>query len=1229
MIIRIILLLSLYAWAATTSPSAPEASPSPSAHQAALDSIHGILEEALQLVDDEHFDSAVTAARRALSVAETDGTMPDSIIAVLYNTLGHCQYGKRAFAAAESLWTQAKAIRERMPTPPDSLLADIIINFGRLRFSQRQLPQAESLLVRGIEILEGLYGPENIDVVNIYPALATVRAALGRLDEGEAMHRKTLRIRQKMYGENHLDVAKSYRDLALFCSELGRYPEADSLHRLELDIRRNLLGPDHMLVAESMASLAVNAYETGRYAEADSLYPSVLDIQRRSVGDDHPSVVRTITNIANVQLALGNYPKAEEMYKRAIEGVAKIYGTEHQEYERTIANLAAVYHNTAAYDKAESLYTEALGISEKIQGRDGPDYAFVEANLAAINIERGQYTAAEDRLRHATEVFEKTFGFRHPYVASNLYNLSFLCRMLGRYYEAIELLKQGIDISKGLMGAEYPTAANDLSQLASIYDDMGRKDEAKELYRQTLEIRERKFGPEHFEVAQTLANLGGIADDEGNIDEAEQLHRRALAIREKVFGMENRYTAQSLGHLAHIYYEKGRYAEAESLFTQTLGVFRQVLEPIHLDPATAMDGLAMCYAAQGKYDQAELLYLEAFRIREAIYGPRQPNVAVNLEHLARSYASSGDLASSLAFYRRFLSLRQQFIEYAFSFSSEEQKLRWVREYPLSAPTLPSLALTHPTDETARLAFEMTLNAKALVLDAVMAEQQAAYCGYDPSVRNKLARRTEVCSAIASLFFSESETAKARDSLQRLYAAQDSLETELSRICSPFRDDLLSRRFKAADVAAALPDKTVLLEYIKYTPYDFGKIARENDKTGPDRYLVFALEPGGAITLFDLGEARVIDSLINTARELIYQSSSRIYSAMATDFERRLMAVTTPLYERLFALPIKHLSDVTDIFVSPDGEINLLPFEILADPSGAYVIEKYQISYLSSGRDLLKPADHAVVQGDAMIMADPDFNLAASQPPAAEAKAKSKAAASTGLSLLEPVRGTAECLRQDFLPLAFGRKETAAIAQTIKATTGLDIHEYYQADASEETIKNLSTAPKILHIITHGFFCPPSDTSTGDVMSNPLIRSGLALAGANRVIRGRDSADVGGEDGILTAFEASGLNLIGTELATLSACETGLGETLTGEGVFGLRRAFRHAGAQTILMSLWNIPDKETFELMEGFYQRWLGGMSKGDALRESSLEVLRRCRKDYGHGHPLLWGGFVLAGNPL
>ena len=120
----------------------------------------------------------------------------------------------------------------------------------------------------------------------------------------------------------------------------------------------------------------------------------------------------------------------------------------------------------------------------------------------------------------------------------------------------------------------------------------------------------------------------------------------------------------------------------------------------------------------------------------------------------------------------------------------------------------------------------------------------------------------------------------------------------------------------------------------------------------------------------------------------------------------------------------------------------------------------------------------------------------------------------------------------------------------------------------------------------------------------------------------------GEDGILTAFETSGLDLNGTELVVLAACETGMGQTSDGEGVFGLQRAFRNSGAQSIVMSLWKIPDRESAELMTGFYTRWLEGMSKREALRASALGILRHSRAAYGHGHPLLWGGFILAGNP-
>ena len=182
-----------------------------------------------------------------------------------------------------------------------------------------------------------------------------------------------------------------------------------------------------------------------------------------------------------------------------------------------------------------------------------------------------------------------------------------------------------------------------------------------------------------------------------------------------------------------------------------------------------------------------------------------------------------------------------------------------------------------------------------------------------------------------------------------------------------------------------------------------------------------------------------------------------------------------------------------------------------------------------------------------------------------------------------------------------------------------------ADVLEERLKGIPEAPRVLHLATHGFFCEDLHPEPNRILENPLLRSGLALAGANRRTSPEEFQT---EDGILTAFEVSGLKLVGTALAVLSACETGVGEVRNGGGGYGLRRAFQQAGAESIIMSLWKVPDKETYELMEHFYSNWIDGQSKQMALRQAVLEVMDDLKSTYGVAHPRLWGGFVLVGNP-
>jgi CHAT domain-containing protein len=235
----------------------------------------------------------------------------------------------------------------------------------------------------------------------------------------------------------------------------------------------------------------------------------------------------------------------------------------------------------------------------------------------------------------------------------------------------------------------------------------------------------------------------------------------------------------------------------------------------------------------------------------------------------------------------------------------------------------------------------------------------------------------------------------------------------------------------------------------------------------------------------------------------------------------------------------------------------------------------------------------------------------------------------------------------FPPLPASRKEADEIASLWRrhapdSSAGGAVLKLTGARAAEEAFKRLAPGRKILHLATHGFFlderCPSAlGTRPGGepraggepppplIGENPLLLSGLVLAGANRREAPGSSADA--EDGILTAEEIASLDLSGVEWAVLSACETGLGKVQAGEGVLGLRRAFQVAGAGTLIMSLWRVDDEAAREWMRRLYEGRLSGLSTAEAIREASLGMLEARRRAGRDTHPASWGAFVAAGD--
>ena len=463
-------------------------------------------------------------------------------------------------------------------------------------------------------------------------------------------------------------------------------------------------------------------------------------------------------------------------------------------------------------------------------------------------------------------------------------------------------------------------------------------------------------------------------------------------------------------------------------------------------------------------------------------------------------------------------------------------------------------------------------------------------------------------------------------MDALYARRESVEDRLAQRSAGLAGARAPARADADAVARLLPARARLVEYVRFRPLDFGA-ADSARVRGAARYAAFVLGPAGGPRLVDLGAAAPIDALAQRFRERIDGFDPGRLGRRQRLRQERLLARTTAALHAALLAPLA-LPDGGPLYVSPDGALHGLPFAILPDAEGRRADERHRVSLLTSGRDLVRlDARPEAPPGELVVFAGVDYAAGGGLDGGGLDGAGSDAGAAPELRPAlrsgRSARIAAQLGRFDALP---GTDREAAALAGLAESSRLVLG----ADATEAALLAVER-PWRLHIATHGFFLRP-DAPAGaadeglrggtagaplQAVASPLLRSGLALAGANG---GRDDA---GGDGIATAFELSGLDLRGTDMVVLSACETGLGEIEAGEGVLGLRRAFELAGAETVVMSLWKVPDAATTALMTAFYEGLGAGLGKAEALRAAAATV--RARPEWSH--PYWWGAFVLAGD--
>ncbi|BAY35687.1 peptidase-like protein [Nostoc sp. NIES-2111] len=555
------------------------------------------------------------------------------------------------------------------------------------------------------------------------------------------------------------------------------------------------------------------------------------------------------------------------------------------------------------------------------------------------------------------------------------------------------------------------------------------------------------------------------------------------------------------------------------------------------------------------------------------------------------YWNQDDTSRALEFLTQGITVQEHNLTLNLAVGFERQKRDYVKTISATTDASISLHLNGAANNpsAANLALSTVLQRKGRILDVLTNSQQILRQRLDPESKTLLTKLANTQTQLANLFYNRPEKLpleQYRTQIAQLETQAKQLEDQLSRRSQEFRTQ--SQLVTIETVQKLIPADGALVEIVRYRPVNL-KAAPE-DQFGKPRYAVYVLPAKGQPKGIDLGDAETIEQTLIQLRKDLQDQKTPI--SQMKQSARELDSILMQPVRKL-------LGNTRKILLSPDSQLHLIPFEALVDENNRYLLENYSFTYLTSGRDLLRLQNKSASKQPPVIIADPNFNrpgkLVARQPYANSIDANTRS-----IDLSQKV----------FPPLPGTAQEAKAIASLLK------IQPLTDTKATEGAVKQVNS-PRILHIATHGIFeNPPANEGKTTLEDNPLLQSGLVLAG----LKPRQSA---GEDGILTALETTTLNLVGTKLVVLSACNTGLGNINAGEGVYGLRRALVIAGSESQVISLWKVADDATKDFMVAYYQRLLDNQGRSEALRQTQLEMLKGDK----YQHPYFWAAFIPSGD--
>ena len=1088
---------------------------------------------------------------------------------------------------------------------------------------------------------------------------ASIKNGHGTAADTRSLAEALVQRREPGDGRNALALATALRNLGDVLFQAGDFIRAADEFARALRVHEAAAGANDTGVAEDLDRQAVALSQIGHNDQALAAASRALSIRENARRAADAAAARTLTVRSLVWQRTGDYPKARSDLERAL-AIWQANDSAHPDAAATLMRLGIQLVVEGDLSESQRVLERAAAVAQMRLRPGHPDIAVFLRTLAIPVQSLGDLSRARALQEQAVSISERSLGPEHRLTIDCLSDLAGTFLLQGDYTAARPLYERALRTYERLAPdyPEIPTVAYNLAILNTKLGDFRR---ARALHQRAIAAWQRKLGPEHAIVARALWEFGQTLAEEGQDREAQPLFERALAIRRRTLGADHPNVAETLSSLANSLSRLGLRRRALELSQQALDVWQKSSAP---DPMAYSESLlvhAGILAAQGDYDGSLNTYDRAQQIRLPMFGASHPAVAQTDVARAEILAKAGRPEQALQVTLRAEEIGRSHLHLMLGALPEREAL----DYAARRPTGLDLALSLMPENGSGV-LDAFIRSRAMVLDEVAARGRALSDERAGTLAPLWTTLTAARQRLANLVIRGPSGLRPEQYLSLVAEKQrdkEEAERALAEKSTAFRSELSRADIGLEQVRASLPPDTVLVSFVRYNRTVFVNPSSEvtpRPQAGPVRrvrivpsYVAFVVatdrtEP----TEIPLGAAAVIDPQITAWRQKMIADVTGASGTATAGPSLRALGIS--LRQRVWDPVAAHLGTARRVLVVPDGAINLLPMAALPVANGRYLLEDGPvIHYLSAERDVVTDERAPSAAGAGLLaVGGPAF-----------ADGSSFAQARGGNAAPTALRGTASnCV--SFRSLRFG--PLPASGAEARGVTSLwqrfDINAVVPASltqaligtaATEGAFKRLAPGRRVLHIATHGFFlgddCAPAvegtrsvgglvgganvvstTTTTGQasgrrsIPENPLLLSGLAMAGANR----RAVAAPSEEDGILTAEEVAALDLSGVEWAVLSACDTGLGTVAAGEGVLGLRRAFQVAGVRTVIMSLWSVEDRATRLWMEALYRARLAEhLDTADAARAASLSLIRERRAKGQSTNPFYWAAFVAAGD--